>query len=229
VRARKETGLADGKSLTKTERIVNELRALISSGEIARGERIQQDQLAARFNTSITPVREAIKRLEAEGLLVSEPHRGVRVSSADLEQIKGVYVARRMLEPYASRRAALRVSRQDLHRAQDLVDQMADAGSDLPEVNRHFHFLFYDKCGIPALSALLDTLWRAYPWDILHVLGQRREHAVDEHQQMLDAVAAADLDRIGETFGVNLRNSYLALVRHLTGEEGEDPFDLRVD
>lgn len=215
--------------MTKTDRIASELRALISSGEIARGERIQQDRLAERFATSITPVREAIRQLEAEGLLVSEPHRGVRVSSADLEQIKGVYVARRMLDPYAAQRAALRVSRQDLQRAQELVDQMGDPDGDLPEINRRFHFLFYDKCGIPALATLLDTLWQSYPWDILQVLGQRREHAVSEHQAMADAVAAADLDLIGETFGTNLRHSYLALVRHLTGEEGEDPFDLQVD
>jgi DNA-binding GntR family transcriptional regulator len=221
--------LPERKSSTKTDRIVNELRTLIATGEIARGERIQQDQLAARFQTSITPVREAIQRLEAEGLLVSEPHRGVRVSSADLEQIKGVYVARRLLEPYAAQRAAMRVSRQDLQRAQNLVDQMTDADADVTEINRRFHFLFYDKSGIPALSALLDTMWRAYPWDILQVLGQRREHAVEEHQAMADAVAAADLERIAQTFGTNLRHSYLALVRHLTGEDGADPFDLRVD
>jgi hypothetical protein len=46
---------------------------------------------------------------------------------------------------------------------------------------------------------------------------------------MADAVAAADLERIAQTFGTNLRHSYLALVRHLTGEDGADPFDLRVD
>ncbi len=220
--------MSDRKSITKTDRIVDELRALIANGEIARGERIQQDRLAKRFQTSITPVREAIKRLEAEGLLVTEPHRGVRVSSADLEQIKGVYVARRMLEPYAAQRAALRVSRQDLQRAQELIDRMAAPEEDLPEINRRFHFLFYDKCGIPAFSALLDTLWRSYPWDILHVLGTRREHAVVEHQAMADAVAAADLDLIETTFGENLSRSYLAIVAHLTGQPGDDPFDLRV-
>ncbi len=221
--------MAERRATTKTDRIANELRALIASGEIARGERIQQDRLAERFATSITPVREAIRQLEAEGLLVSEPHRGVRVSSADLEQIKGVYVARRLLEPYAAQRAALRVSRQDLVAAERLIEQMADPDADLPEINRRFHFLFYDKCGIPALAELLDTLWRSYPWDILQVLGQRREHAVAEHQAMADAVATADLDLIAETFGVNLGRSYLALVRHLTGEDGEDPFDLQVD
>jgi DNA-binding GntR family transcriptional regulator len=221
--------LTERKSVTKTDRIVSELRALISNGEIARGERIQQSRLAKRFDTSITPVREAIKRLEAEGLLVTEPHRGIRVSSADLERIKGVYVARRMLEPYAAQRAALRVSRQDMRWAQGLIDRMADPDEDLPEVNRRFHFLFYEKCGIPALATLLDSLWRSYPWDILHVLGKRRSQAVAEHQAMADAVAAADLDRIVDTFGGNLSRSYLAIVAHLTGAEGEDPFDLRID
>jgi DNA-binding GntR family transcriptional regulator len=222
--------LAERRSVTKTEMIVSELRALISNGEIARGERIQQDQLAERFRTSITPVREAIKRLEAEGLLVSEPHRVVRVSSADLEQIKGVYVSRRLLEPYAAQRAALRVSRQDMHQAQLLIERMTDPDGELPdEINRRFHFLFYDKCGIPALASLLDTLWRSYPWDILSVLDTRREHAVAEHQAMADAVTAADLDQIAKTFGDNLSRSYLAIVAHLTGVKGEDPFDLEVD
>ncbi len=221
--------MAKPKAVTKTDRIVAELRTLISNGEIARGERIQQDRLAKRFQTSITPVREAIKRLEAEGLLVTDPHRGVRVSSADLEQIKGVYVARRLLEPYAAQRAALRVSRQDMRYAQQLIERMADPAEDLPEINRQFHFLFYGKCGIPTLAALLDSLWRSYPWDILHVLGNRRDQAVGEHQAMAEAVAAADLDLIAETFGGNLSRSYLAIVAHLTGEEGEDPFDLRID
>lgn len=87
---------------------------MIVSGEFARGERLQEDQLAARFATSITPVREAIKQLEAEGPLVTEPRRGVRVTSADPEQITGIYVSRRLIEPYTAQRAALRVSRRDL-------------------------------------------------------------------------------------------------------------------
>jgi DNA-binding GntR family transcriptional regulator len=221
--------VAEHTRLTKTDRIVAELRTLIANGEIARGERIQQDRLAKRFDTSITPVREAIKRLEAEGLLVTEPHRGVRVSSADLEQIKGVYVARRLIEPYAAQRAALRVSRQDLRHAQDLVVRMGDQGEDLPEINRRFHFLFYERCGIPALTTLLHTLWRSYPWDILQVLEVRRAQAVREHRAMVDAVANADFDLIEETFGANLARSYLAIITHLTGEAGEDPFDIRAD
>lgn len=83
---------------------------MIAEGELARGSRIRQDVIAARFKTSITPVREALRLLEAEGMLVSEPHRGVRVADADYERVKTVYLLRRLVEPYAMRRAARRLS-----------------------------------------------------------------------------------------------------------------------
>ena len=112
---------------TKKDLIADELKLLIGSGELPRGTRIQQDELAARFDTSITPVREAMRQLEAQGLLVSEPHRGVRVAEANLDEVKGVYVARRLLEPYAAQRASLRVSRRDLDRADELIEAMGKA------------------------------------------------------------------------------------------------------
>lgn len=67
------------------DRIVGDLRRRIMSGEFPRGSRMPQDELARHFDASITPVREALRLLEAEGLLVSEPHRGVRVAGVDLK------------------------------------------------------------------------------------------------------------------------------------------------
>jgi DNA-binding GntR family transcriptional regulator len=214
---------------TKKDRIVTGLRSLIASGEIPRGERIQQDELAARFETSITPVREALRQLEAEGLLVSEPHRGVRVATADLDRIKGVYVARRLLEPYAAQRSAFYVSRRDLTRARDLIHAMRRVDGPSPELsalNRDFHFLFYERCGVPFLVTLLDSLWRSYPWDILHVLSSRAGEAIDEHERMVAAIEGGDPARIEDAFAANLRNSYVAVVRHFTGADVEDPFEL---
>lgn len=219
---------------TKKDKIVDELRSLIASGELARGSRIQQDDLAELFQTSITPVREAMRQLEAEGLLVSEPHRGVRVAFADLEQVKGIYIARRLVESHAAQRAALRVSRHDLTRAKSLTDEMEQArlvgdGPELLETNRAFHFLFYDRCGIPSLSALIGTLWLAFPWDALQVIEGRGGQSVIEHRRMIDAVEAADEAAVGEAFATHIRSSYLALARYLTGEDVDDPFDVDVD
>jgi DNA-binding GntR family transcriptional regulator len=214
---------------TKKDVIVAEMRTLIANGEIPRGERILQDQLAARFSTSITPVREAIRQLEAEGLLVSEPHRGVRVSSADIEHVKAVYVARRLLEPYAGQRAALRVSRQDLNHARDLIEQMSEPGGDVVELNRRFHFLFYDRCGLPPLTELIRNLWYAYPWDLLQVLTDRARRARQEHAEIVAAVETVDFARIEAAFATNLRASYEAVARHITGHDAVDVFELDVD
>jgi DNA-binding GntR family transcriptional regulator len=207
---------------------------LIDSGELARGARVHQDELATRFNTSITPVREALRHLEAEGLLVSEPHRGVRVASADLQEVKGVYVARRLLEPYVSQRAVSRISRRDLEQAESLTDTMAEAreGGDhlaVRNANRSFHFLFYDLSGIPALGRIVEDLWAAYPWDILQVLSQRLEVSLGEHRAIVAAVREGELDEVKQTVELHIKNSYLALAEHLTGSPQDDPFELDTD
>ena len=151
-----------GARRTKKDLIADELKQLIGTGELARGARIQQDEIAARFATSITPVREALRQLEAEGLLVSEPHRGVRVAETSLDEVKGVYVARRLLEPYAAQRATLRVSRRDLDRADALTEEMATASAAgdhaaVSAANAEFHRLFNERCGIPALTRTITA------------------------------------------------------------------------
>jgi DNA-binding GntR family transcriptional regulator len=219
---------------TKKDLIAEELKILIGSGELARGARIQQDELAARFETSITPVREAMRQLEAQGLLVSEPHRGVRVAEANLDEIKGVYVARHLLEPYAAQRATLRVSRRDLDRADELIQAMAAAaagkdGGNAREPNREFHFLFYERSGIPALVRIIDSLWLSFPWDILQVIPNRLNRSIDEHRSMVEAVRQGDVEQVKSVFEDHIRRSFLALCLHVTGEEPQDPFDIRID
>ena len=219
---------------TKKDMIAEELKSLIGSGELPRGTRIQQDELAARFDTSITPVREAMRQLEAQGLLVSEPHRGVRVAEANLDEVKGVYVARRLLEPYAAQRATLRVSRRDLDRADELIRRMAKArkakdGRGVREANREFHFLFYEHCGVPSLARLIDGLWLSYPWDVLGVVSGRIDRSIEEHRAIVDAVRAGNVGRVESVFAEHIRTSFLSLCEHLTGEVPEDPFDLAAD
>ena len=219
---------------TKKDLIAEELKALIGSGELPRGARIQQDELAARFETSITPVREAMRQLEAQGLLVSEPHRGVRVAEANLGEVTGIYVARRLLEPYAAQRATLRVSRRDLDRADNLIETMAKAhrrkdDQGVRDANREFHFLFYERSGIPSLSRIIEGLWLSFPWDILQVISGRVERSMDEHGRMVEAVRSGDVDKVKAGFESHIRHSFLSLCEHLTKEPRDDPFDLAID
>ncbi len=219
---------------TKRDQIAKQIRALIVSGEISRGDRIMQDKLAERFGTSITPVREALLLLEAEGVLVGEPHRGLRVAEADVQQLKAVYIMRHLSERHAMRRATLRMSRLDLDTARRLIDEMGDAleGERLAEVgklNRAFHFLFFERCGIPEFAREVDALWLSFPWDILQVLEDRPGESIKEHRAILSAVESGDLDAVDAATSQHLWASYRSLMIYLTGETPRDPLDITVD
>jgi len=216
---------------TKRDVVARELRAMIAAGDLARGARVHQDDLAARFNTSITPVREALRLLEAEGLLVSEPHRGVRVSEVDVSELAGVYVARRLVEPFAIAVATDNVNRRTLAAAEaqlDAIQAAREAGDKaaVTAANRRFHFLLYEACGIPWLVSHIESLWLAFPWDVLEVVGGRPADSAAEHREVLAAMRAGEALEASAACERHLRNSFLALTAHLSGgEPAEDPFD----
>jgi DNA-binding GntR family transcriptional regulator len=220
--------------LTKRDQIVDELRRLILSGELARDARLPQDELARRFNASITPVREAMRLLEAEGLVVAQPHRGVRVAGVDIDRIKGLYIVRRLTESYAMRRAVDRVSPHDLAAAERLLVQMqerAAAGDSVAvrEMNREFHFLFYQRCGLPALCAEIAAMWRSFPWDLMLSTQARLEESQCEHQRILAAVRAGDHDATAALTEAHIMHGYLSIAEHVGGGPTSDPFDVHVD
>jgi DNA-binding GntR family transcriptional regulator len=217
--------------VTKRDQIVDALRRRILSGALARGERMPQDELARQFGASITPVREALRQLEAEGLVVAEAHRGVRVAGVDLEQVKAVYVTRRLTEGYAMRRATQRLSRRDLAQARALLVG-GDAHGDpvlARERNRAFHFLFYERCGMPALADRIAGMWQAFPWDLMLDSADRAEASQREHLAILDELERGDPDRVAAATELHLRNGFGAILRHLTGSDGPDPFDPDID
>lgn len=216
---------------TKREQILDELRRQILSGRLARGSWLRQDELARRFGASITPVREALSQLEAEGLVVAEPHRGVRVAGVDLDQVTATYVVRRLTESYAMRRATPRLSRRDLARARDLL-AAGDAEREAAAVrdrNREFHFLLYGRCGLPALVERIAALWQAFPWDLMLDSPERALASHHEHLDILRALEGGDPEDVARATEQHLRNGFASILRHLAGHDGPDPFDIDVD
>ena len=172
--------------------------------------------------------------LEAEGLLVSSPNRGVSIADADIDQVKGVYIQRMLLEPYAMQRATRRIAHRDIDIAGQLLDRVEnyDPGAEtvpLSQLNRQFHFIFYSNCGSEALTQQVEALWQRWPWDLLEVIKKRPRTSSDEHRAMLDAVRSGDLERVADSTREHLRQSYLSLTHHITGTVQQDPFLLDVD
>jgi DNA-binding GntR family transcriptional regulator len=222
-------GRPGGSVKTKAGVIVDELRKAIAAGEIAAGTRLSQDELAGQFATSTTPVREALRQLVAEGLVQAESHRGFKVAAPDFDRITAVYVLRRLVEPFAVRRAASRLTRQDFARAQRINEELAAAqraGDRIlaRQLNREFHFVFYNACGLAAVVAEIERFWSMFPWAELHIVRSSESYA--EHQKILEAVIADDQPEIQRVLEEHMRNGYVALIKHLGHSVDVDPFDV---
>ncbi|MET0235632.1 MAG: GntR family transcriptional regulator [Kibdelosporangium sp.] len=181
--------------VSKTDMVVALIRELIITGELPAGKQLRQRDLAARFHVSQTPVREAMRRLESEGLVVGDAHRGFTVIEADSGSTEENYRIRAALESLGAELAAPKVDEAGLARLTELNDRMRDLAEDdpaYPELNREFHFSLYEYAHSPLLLSLMRLLWQA-----LHG-GPRvaRSHAesIKQHEQIIDALRRRDAE-----------------------------------
>ncbi|WP_027998604.1 GntR family transcriptional regulator [Sinorhizobium arboris] len=145
---------------TIATRICRILADRIVTGVLEPGTKLRQDHIAEEFGTSHVPVREAFRRLEAQGLAVSEPRRGVRVASFSHKEVREVAEMRAALEVLALRHAAPHLTPSILDEAEQATAE-ADTASDLrawEDANRRFHRLILAPCGMPRLLAAIDDL-----------------------------------------------------------------------
>ncbi len=141
-------------------RIARALAERIISGEVEPGARLGQDQIATEFGASHVPVREAFRRLEAQGLVTSLPRRGVRVAAFSLDEVKEVAEMRAALEALALRHAAPNLNARILGEAEDIIHQ-GDKSRDVQAweaANRAFHRQILSPCAMPRLLAAIDDL-----------------------------------------------------------------------
>jgi len=179
--------------ISKTDLVAALLRELVITGELAAGEQLRQRDLAQRFGVSQTPVREAMRRLESEGLLICDTHRGFTVVPPDDGRIEENFQIRAALESLGASLAARKIDADGLARLRDLNDKMRALADDDPayaELNREFHFTVYEYAHSPLLLSLMRLLWAS-----LHP-GPRvsRTHAESarQHDEILAALTDGD-------------------------------------
>ncbi|APO71903.1 GntR family transcriptional regulator protein (plasmid) [Rhizobium gallicum] len=155
--------MTDHSDETIAARISRVLADRIVTGQLAPGSKLKQDHIAEEFGSSHVPVREALRRLEAQGLAISEPRRGVRVASFDLAEVQEVARMRAALEVLALRHAAPHLTPSILDHAERATlegDQAVDVRG-WEAANRRFHRLVLSPCGMPRLLAAIDDLHAA--------------------------------------------------------------------
>lgn len=187
---------ADGPQInyvSKTDMVVALIRELIITGDLTAGKQLRQRDLAARFHVSQTPVREAMRRLESEGLVIGDTHRGFTVVEADSGSTEENFRIRAVLESLAASLAAEKIDDDGIARLVDINERMRVLAEDDPHydgLNRDFHFAIYEYAHSPLLLSLMRLLWQA-----LHggprVL-RTHEESVRQHAAIIDALRAND-------------------------------------
>jgi len=183
------------------EQIYRMLRERILNGGLSPGCRLIEEELAEQMNVSRTPVREALQRLKIEGLAVEARNRGYEVASMELEDIDGALEIRRLLECYAARRAAARITEDELGNLQRICEKEREYLRDDPSpfldelisLNRDFHHQIGVSAKNPTLSLVLLLLSGELTYQIF-ALGSLENIRIfaKSHNRLVDALKRHD-------------------------------------
>ncbi len=209
--------IAKNEHKTKTAAAVDSIRAAISRGDIKPGERLIVAKLSGEMGMSPTPIREAIRILEAEGLINHRPHLGVSVVDLSPEAVEEVHMLRGLLEELATKLAVPRLTEVDLARLEALAAevgeaQMSNDHARLTKSNADWHLYIYEASGTEYLRAFLLRLWAIFPWDSIWMIPGRAGQSVIEHAEIMDAMRTRDPDLASKLMrGHVLRNQESSL------------------
>lgn len=170
------------------EAVVDRIREMIVNGQLKPGERLRQDELATTFGVSTMPIREALRQLQAEGLVIFQPRRGATVSKLSVSDYHEIYRIREQLETLACEWAAEDFDRIPIERMRLLLQQIEEAEEHPEDVTprlqlvRDFFFTIFDASEKEHLLRLLSSLWdlsqqyRRYFSSVPYIVPQRLEN-----------------------------------------------------
>lgn len=208
----------DGISIER--QVYQALRVALMGGAVRPGEGLTSRSLSEALGVSPTPVREALKRLDADGALVSRSKSAFFVYDPDRVDFTEIFEIRLMLESHAIRRAALRATPEQLAPAVEVNDEYQKILlSDEPssphslQVNFRFHFELYKLSGSAKLVEMIETLWLRVGPTLQRYMPPPEDRSISIfHNQMLDAVAGRDPDMAEDALRKDLTTAYEAII-----------------
>ncbi|WP_237754952.1 GntR family transcriptional regulator [Nocardia nova] len=208
-----------------TAQVTDELRRSILSGALAPGREISLRELAGMLEVSFIPVREALRSLESEGLVVIRPGRSAVIAPLDLDDLRAVYRLRRQLEPEIARRACPLLPDGELDRLEALAVEFGDEQQGMDAIYERHH-TFHLALLAPAATTwdirVLTTLWRAAERYVRIGFGildpDPREHHRREraHEDLVAAFRTRDPDAAAAALTDHLTRNEQTAVRTLT-------------
>lgn len=211
-------------------RVFQKLREDILSGKYKEHEELKEVAIGEELGVSRTPVREAFRQLELEGLIQIVPNRGAYVTGITAKDVKDIYMIRSLLEGLCARLATEKIAKEQLEEMEEnvyLADFHASKGhlDQMAELDNRFHDILYEACD----SKMLEHTLRDYHQYVLRVrqktlaTNTRGRASNDEHRQIMEAIKDKDAGRAEQLANRHILNAYNNMVKNglyeIYGEE----------
>ncbi len=195
-----------------------ELIDRLQAGAIQPGDYLREQQVAEEFGISRTPVREALRKLETEGLLVSEPRLGMRVRVLDYTEVIEIYEVREVHERAVARIAAVKATEIELAELKNIqanFEKAKNSSSKMAALNQQFHFALLQMAKNRFLTKAVESMQRT-----MLVLGpstltdnKRANTAIKEHRALIQALEKRDADKAESIMSTHLQNAQQSRIR----------------
>lgn len=210
------------KEQTIQDIVTNNLRKAILTGKFKQGERIVQEELAKKYGVSRMPIREALKRLEFEGIVKNKPRRGTFVYPIGLEDIEEIFTLRLIHESLAVEKALPHITKEDISELERILLEMEEIKINnetldyYSKLNESFHNKLIEKCPWKRVVQNARIFWGHYlSIGTTLILDGHHEKVKIEHQQIFDAVCKGNIALLKNTTEYHIRRNMNELILHL--------------
>lgn len=211
------------------EELVERLQQMISEGVLAAGDKVPERELCEKLGVSRTPMREALKVLAADGLLVLEPNRGARVRAITMKELEEAFPVMGAFEALAGELACQHITEAQLKRLRQSHDHMMRCFEERDmsgyfKFNQSIHEIIMEAAGNETLSTMHQSLASRIRRTryLANMSADRWQKAVDEHAEILQAIEARDGERLSAILKLHLANKFSTVRQWLQSQEGTE-------
>lgn len=210
--------LGDRELETIPAKVCRILREAILRGDFEPGEHLVQDELAKTIGVSRMPIREAIRRLETEGLVTIEAHRGAIVKSFSLQEIEEIYHLRVLFEKEAVKASVENMPDEKILELEELMREMESTKDidNFVQINIEFHRILMSYCPWDRLNSFILSLWSGFPQQTPHILPNQIIRSNEEHREIMAAVEIKDGQLAGELVAGHIERAGKAIVKNIS-------------
>lgn len=206
--------------LTKSTLAIQALRDAILRGDIQQGDHLTVTEISEQLGMSPTPVREAIRALQAEGLISHTPHHTLSVKRYTPKDVGDIFLLRSTLESLATRLAVPHLTSDELGRLDELMEAMRDANSRgdyerMYGVNADWHLTIYRAADNSVLVDVILGLWQKFLWEVIWMMPGHAARSLKEHEDIMAACRRQDADEAARLMYAHIQHGEESAIEHL--------------